>query len=295
MEVLVIEKVSPACRPIALHFTPTEIILAVPAYANIRNVIFQSTGDLLMATTTAIAPESQPPRPINHFGRIIGALFAPRKTFEDIARQPSWIAPLLLMSIIGLGVAAMLNQRVNWGTFMRQKAEQNSRFAQLSEEQKDRALGAQIKYAPVFSYCIGGLGTIFAVLVFALIYWGVFSLFAGAGLTYKTSLGISAHAYLPSAIAGILMLIILPLKGSGDVDPEHLVATNLGAFLGSDSPKWLQALGTSIDIFWIWILVLFAIGYSAANPKKIKTGTAFGIVFGLWAVWVLAKVSWATI
>ncbi|HXN23672.1 MAG TPA: YIP1 family protein [Candidatus Dormibacteraeota bacterium] len=246
-----------------------------------------------MATTTAVAPEAQ--RPINHFGRIIGALFAPRKTFEDIARQPSWIAPVLLMSIIGVGVAAMLNQRVNWGTFIRQKAEQNSRFAQLSEEQKDRALGVQIKYAPVFSYCIGGLGTILAVLVFALIYCGAFNLFSGAGLNYKTSLGISAHAYLPSAIAAILMLIILPLKGYGDVDPEHLVATNLGAFLGSDSPKWRQSLGTSLDIFWIWVLVLFAIGYSAANPRKIKTGTAFGIVFGLWAVWVLAKVSWAAI
>lgn len=247
-----------------------------------------------MVTTTAVAPESQP-QPINHFGRIIGALFGSRKTFEDIARRPTWIAPVLLMTIIGLGVAAMLNQRVNWGSFMRQKAEQNARFAQLSEEQKERALAPQIKYAPVFSYCIGGLGTLIAVLMFALIYWGAFNLFTGAGLNYKSSLGVTSHAYLPSAIAGILLLIILPLKAYGDVDPEHLLATNAGAFMGSDSPKWLQTLGTSIDIVWIWILVLFAIGFSAANSRKIKTGTAFGIVFGLWAIWVLAKVAWAAI
>jgi hypothetical protein len=248
-----------------------------------------------MATITTPAGAPEPQAPINHFGRIIGALLNPRKTFEDIARRPSWIAPVLLMSIIGLGVAAMMNQRVNWGTFIRQKAEQNARFAQLSEEQKDRALGTQVKYAPVFSYCIGGLGTMIAVLIFALIYLGAFNLFAGAGLNYKASLGITSHAYLPSAIAGILVLITLPLKAYGDVDPEHMLASNLGAFLGSDSPKWLQTLGTSIDIFWIGILVLFAIGYSAANPKKIKTSTAFGIVFGLWAVWVLAKVGWAAI
>lgn len=244
-------------------------------------------------TTPAVAPEPQPP--INHFGRIIGALFGPRKTFEDIVRRPSWIVPVLLMSVIGLGVAAMLNQRVNWGTFIRQKAEQNSRFAQLSEEQKDRALGTQVKLAPVFSYCFGGLGTILAVLIFSAVYLGVFNLFCGAGLNYKTSMGITSHAYLPSAVASILVLITLPLKAYGDVDPEHLLASNLGAFLGADSPKWLQTLGTSIDIFWIWILILFAIGYSAANPKKIKPGTAFGIVFGLWAVWVLAKVAWAAI
>lgn len=248
-----------------------------------------------MVTTTAVAPESQPQPPVNHFGRIIGALLSPGRTFAEIARRPTWIAPVILMSVIGLGVAAMMNQRVNWGSFIRQKAEQNARFAQLSEEQKDRALGTQVKFASVFTYCFGALGTFVLVLIFAAIYLGAFNLFAGAGLNYKTSLGITSHAYLPTAIAGILVLITLPLKAYGDVDPEHMLASNIGAFLGSDSPKWLQTLGTSIDVFWIWTLVLVAIGYSAANPKKIKTSTAFGVVFGLWAVWVLARVAWAAI
>ncbi len=246
-----------------------------------------------MATMPAVAPEAQDP--INHFGRIAGVFVSPRKTFESIARRPSWIAPVLLMTIIGLFVAGLLNQRMNWGSYIRQKAEQNARFAQLSEEQKDRALGTRAKYAPMLSYGIGGLGSLLAVLVLALIYLGVFNLFCGAGLRFATSFGIAAHGYLPSVLAGILVLITLPLKAYGEVDPEHILASNLGAFLGSDNPKWLQTLGTSLDIFWIWILALFAIGYSAANPKKIKTATAFGVVFGLWAVWVLCKVAWAAI
>ena len=100
---------------------------------------------------------------------------------------------------------------------------------------------------------------------------------------------------MPTAIANILALIILPLKSYGDIDPENIVATSLKAYLPDSAPKPLAALGSSLELFWIWFLVLAAIGFAAANPKKIKPGAGFGIVFGLWAVWVLAKVAWAAL
>jgi hypothetical protein len=42
-------------------------------------------------------------------------------------------------------------------------------------------------------------------------------------------------------------------------------------------------------------MALLAIGFAAANPKKISKGGAFGVVLGVWAVWVLVKVCWAAI
>jgi hypothetical protein len=246
-----------------------------------------------MATMPATAPEPQ--ERVNHLGRIIGVFVSPRKTFEDIARRPSWIAPVLLMTIIGTFAGVLINQKTNWSSFMRQKNEQSTRLAEMPEEKKEQVLRTQVKFAAVITYVMGALGSALFVLIFTVIFWGAFNLFCGAGLNFGTSFGIMSHAYLPSAFAGVLMLITLPLKAQGDVDPEHLLASNVGAFLGSDSPKWLQTLGSSLDIFWIWILVLIAIGFSAANPKKIKTSTAFGIVFGLWIVWVLCKVGWAAI
>ena len=67
-----------------------------------------------------------------------------------------------------------------------------------------------------------------------------------------------------------MALIILPLKSYGDVDPESVVATSLKAYLPETAPKALLALGGSLELFWIWCLVLVAIGFAAANPKKIK-------------------------
>ncbi len=67
-----------------------------------------------MATIPTPAPEAQPP--INHAGRLIGALVSPKQTLEDVARRPSWVAPIVLMAILGLVVSYALNQRMDWGS-----------------------------------------------------------------------------------------------------------------------------------------------------------------------------------
>jgi hypothetical protein len=246
-----------------------------------------------MATTSVSAPEAQPR--INPFGRIIGVFTSPKQTFASIAERPSWVAPLLLMMVLATCVGTLLNAKMNWGEYIRHKAEESARFEQLSEEQKDQALAGQVKFWSNFSYGVGIVAVPLTTLIFALIYFGAFNLFRGAGLRFGQAFAITTHAFLPTAISSILALIILPLKTYGDVDPENVVATSLKAYLPESAPKPLLALGGSLELFFIWCLVLVAIGFSAANPKKVKPGASFGIVFGLWAVWVLAKVAWAAL
>jgi hypothetical protein len=246
-----------------------------------------------MATTSVSAPETQPR--INPFGRIIGVFTSPKQTFASIAGRPGWVAPLLLMMVLATCVGTLLNTKMNWGEYIRHKAQENARFEQLSEEQKDQALAGQVKFWSNFSYGVGIVAVPLSTLIFALIYFGAFNLFRGAGLRFGQAFAITTHAFLPTAISSILALIILPLKTYGDVDPENVVATSLKAYLPESAPKPLLALGGSLELFFIWCLVLVAIGFSAANPKKVKPEASFGIVFGLWAVWVLAKVAWAAL
>jgi hypothetical protein len=169
----------------------------------------------------------------------------------------------------------------------------NARLDQMPQDQKDRMLENQVKYAPKFAFAFGIVFTAVFVLFMTLVYWGAFNLFNGAALSFKEAFGMVSHAFVPLIISSLLAIIILLIKPHGDVDPEHFLASNVGAFLPDDAPKWLEALGQSLELFWIWTMALVAIGFSAASPKKIKPAGAFLTVYGLWAVWVLGKVAWA--
>jgi hypothetical protein len=246
-----------------------------------------------MATTSMPAPEAA--APVSAIGRIVGVFASPKQTFTSIAEKPSWVAPMLLMMILAVVVGGLLNSKMNWAQYIRHKAEENPRFEQLSEDKKDEAVAGQVKFWAGFSYAVGAVAIPISILIFAGIYLVAFNLMSGAGVRYGQSFAITTHAFLPAAITSVLAMIILPLKTYGDVDPENIVATSLKAYLPETAPKPLLALGSSLELFWIWCLVLVAIGFAAANPRKVKPGAAFGIVFGLWAVWILAKVGWAAI
>jgi hypothetical protein len=119
---------------------------------------------------------------------------------------------------------------------------------------------------------------------------GAFTLTGSVKVNFKTSLAIAAYAGLPWVIQGLLGVLVIFLKDPATVDLQNLVASNPGAFLASDGPKWLAALLNSIDIFAIWNIALVAVGFSAINPKKLSFGKAFITVLVLWMFYVAVKV-----
>lgn len=247
-----------------------------------------------MATTAvAPAPGDQEPAKIGAMGRIFGVLFSPGATFEDIVRKPSWFAPLVILTLLSTVVCYFLVQKVDWASFQRRQIDKSAFTSQLTDEQKDQAVARNVKFTVPLTYAIGVLGPIISILIFTLFYWGGFNIFKGAKLGFGTSFAITCYALMPSAISAILTTIILILKQPGDADPERLAPASLGVFLSGDASKWLVALGSSLDLFWFWTMALLAIGYAAANPRKITKGSAFAVVIGMWLVWVVIKVGFA--
>jgi len=250
-----------------------------------------------MATTPTPMPEAQaqPQAPISSLGRIVGVFFSPKATFEDIVRKPSWLLPVLLTTILSIGVSFAINQRMNWREFMSQQIEKSPRAAQLSAEQKQQQIEGGAKFTPIFTYAIGVCGPILATLIIGLILWGVYSLLGGISTNFSTAFGITAHAFLTGLVSSPLLILTLYLKPFGTADLENPLATNLAAPLPEDAAKWLVALCKSFDLFTFWTLILLAIGFAAVNPKKLKGAKSFTIAFSVWAVYVILRVGWAFI
>jgi hypothetical protein len=70
---------------------------------------------------------------------------------------------------------------------------------------------------------------------------------------------------------------------------KNPIGTNVGYYMGADTPGWLLAIGNSIDIFSIWSLALAGIGLAIVA----KIGRAWGLsaVFGWALVLLCAKVA----
>ena len=245
--------------------------------------------------TPAITPESVPQ--VSSVGRIFGVIFSPKATFESIVQRPTWILPLLLISVISIVTVFIFGQRVGWRGFMIRQDQQNSRLQkqmdQMTPDQRDKMLDQQTKIAPIFGYVGAVLGIFVAPVVVAAVLMVAFNMMVGGGIRFKTSLGIVAHSWVTALIGGLLGILVLFLKDPSTIDIQHLVATNAGAFLSDDAPKWQESLLSSFDLFTFWSMILMSIGYSATNPKKISFGKAFGTVVGVWLLYVIVKVGFA--
>jgi hypothetical protein len=246
----------------------------------------------MSANPTAL---TESPAPINHLARLSGVFFTPKETFAEIAARPSWIVPTALLVVLTAVACVALNQRMDWRQFMTQQIERDSRSADLSAEQKQQRIDAGVKYTPIFTYVLGVPAPLVLILLVSVVLLVVYNLMAGANLNYSTSLGIVSHAYLPTIVSTLIFLLVLFLKPPGTFDLENPVATNLGVLVPEDAPKWLMKLGLSFDIFSFWILILLAVGFAAASPRKLKFSKALGIALASWAVFVVVRVGIAWI
>ncbi len=241
------------------------------------------------------APAPEPQASITPIGRIFGVLFSPKTTFEDIARKPSWLLPVVLSTILGIASTIVLNQRMDWRDYITQQIEKNPRAANLSADQKEKQIEMSSNVTVYIVYAAGAVGSVVFALAVGAVMMLAYNLLVGAGASFSQSLGISAHTLVVGLVSTPIFLLVLFLRPKGTIDPENPVATNLGALLPEESAKWLFALCKSIDLFTIWMLILIAIGFAAVNPRKLKGSKSYVIVFSVWGALVAVKVLWAYI
>jgi hypothetical protein len=245
---------------------------------------------------SAETPSPPTTSPASSFGRIFGVLFSPKPTFESIVRRPTWVLPLLLLVVVGIAVTTVITERVGWRTVIDREIASNpkaqKRMEQLPPEKRDEVLDTQAKFTPYVVYAINVLFPFIVAVAAGAIFLAAFNLGVGAKITLQTSMAVFAYAWVPASIAGLLGILVLFLRDPATVDVKNLVASNPGALISDDSAKWLVTLLTSLDLFSFWTLILLAIGYRAADPKKISFGMALGAAVGVWLIFVIIRVGW---
>jgi hypothetical protein len=229
------------------------------------------------------------------FGRVIGALISPDKTFRSIAERPTWVVPLLLLVALSLGVGLVMQQRVNQAELIKYQMEKMG--MDLGKEQLEKIESE----AENQSSTKQALGMVFGGIVAVGIYFLLAALFlvtlrlVGSEIDFFRSLAVTAHALLPQAVAALLN-IPLALSRS-EISPEEMMSggvltSSLRPLAPEESPVLASLLG-SLDFFTIWSVVLLILGFRTV--ARVPTRTAATVVLVLWGLWVLGKAGFAAV
>jgi len=229
---------------------------------------------------------------MGELSRIAGVFFEPAKTFEDVAKRPSFLTPLLLVIVASLVYTFVLGQHIGWDRVVQQQMEmspkQVERIAQLPADQQESARQMQLKIAPITKYAGSIVGLPILYLVFAGILLGIVRGMMSAPVRYKQIYAIMCYAALPVIVQTGLKIVVMLLKKPDEFNILNPLAFNPAAFMDyASSSKFLYVIAMSLDVFTIWGVVLSAIGLKAAAGKVLSFGSAIFAVVMVWAIPVL--------
>jgi len=240
--------------------------------------------------------QPQPERPqlseMSEAARLAGVFFSPGQAFADIARRPRWWIPVILIAILGTVYLNAFTQRVGWESVIRPAIERLPNAQTMTVQQREQAIATASRLYQYLGYGGSAVGTLFYVFIVAVLLLFLFDTMMSAGIGVKRMMGIVAYGFLPLVVQTALSMVVLFLKDPEEFNLQNPLMFNVGAYLSPDSPAVLRALGSSIDMFSLWIIVLLAIGVSAAG-RKISFGKAFTAIALSWSLFVCAKIAFA--
>jgi hypothetical protein len=231
-------------------------------------------------TSVAVSPAPEPQPKLSEMSRLVNVFIAPSATFTDIRRSASWWVPWLLMSILQLAFAFAIDQKFGWDTLTEQQIAKNpsvqARLDGLKPEQREQILQTQSKVARYLAYAAPVRILIIWVII-AAIFLAVFKFGFGAEIPLKQSLATWAYATMPLLISFLLTIVSIYATSAGNFDLNNPVASNLGYFLDPKNSRLLYWLGSCLDVFDIWSIVLLGIGYSIVSNNKVKRTSAMAV------------------
>ncbi|HKD78302.1 MAG TPA: YIP1 family protein [Candidatus Angelobacter sp.] len=245
--------------------------------------------------TPTLAPEPAGPG-LSEPQRLINVFIAPSKTFEDIKRKSRWWVPWLILTLFGSLYILSVEKKVTFEAIIDARNAHLSPFMQraieqMPPEQKQLMYQRQINGFRRGIYT-GGIFILLYGLLAAAVLTPTFNFAFDAGIKFKHALGVVFYGSLPRIlwIALGMVVVFVGVEPEG-FDMENPVATSLGAFLGINSDnRFLYRFLTAFDIFFIWIVVVIAIGFIQISArKKIGKGAAIAAVGGWYLLLMLCR------
>ena len=152
-------------------------------------------------------------------------------------------------------------------------------------------LQLSVTITKAISYCFP-IVLLISLAVIAVVLMVTFNFGMGQEIGFAESMAVVTYAHLPGIIKGVLATVSLYAGASPEgFNFENPLASNLGALIDVSEHPLLYRLGSAVDVFTIWVLILTGIGFACVS--KLKRSTSLAVVFGWYALITLIGIGFA--
>jgi hypothetical protein len=226
--------------------------------------------------------------------RFVEVFSEPGRAFDQIARNPDFLSPLVLLILVSVAVTETMLSKIGMRRIIELSIEQSGQASSMSPEQIRQAVERGAAIASVIAHLSGLLAVPIFLAAVAGIGLIVLNGIYGAHASFKKVFSVACYADLPGVIGGVMAVAVILFGDPEHFNPKSPAPTNLGFFLNpQDTSHVAYAVANSLDFVVLWFLILLAMGLSRVSGGTAKSRPIFFIFFGLWMILILAKVGFA--
>lgn len=210
-------------------------------------------------------------------GRLWGVLASPERTFRSVRERPSWVAPLVVLLLLALGLGFAAHARTDYREMTERTDEMmEDRGMPVPADELDERVEQRRRVTAIGTW----VSPLFVAVVYLLVsgfFWVGFKI-VGSDLTFVQSFATYLYGSMPLAV---MMLLAIPVVVAGgtlsyeDLTTRNFLASNL-AFLAPEGDLVVGSLLAGLDFFALWAAVLWVIGYRVVG--RVSRGTAIAWV-----------------
>ena len=222
----------------------------------------------VLPTSPAPTPE---PAPLSQGARIVNTFIAPSKTFTDLRRSAQWWAPFLLITVMGWALIYVAEQKIGTQKIVENTLQARPKAEAAYEKATPEQRATQVKVSGVIYYVAIPVFLLFIWLIMSGLQFGTLKVVANSDISFGKTFAVLVYSALPLVLKNILAIAsVLAGVNPDGFNLNNPLATNPAYFMSPTEHPFFYFIGTQVDAFLIWTLVLTAIGF--ATTGKAKTG-----------------------
>jgi hypothetical protein len=215
-------------------------------------------------------------------GSKLGLIFtSPRRVFESLKLRPDWLVPTIIIAVISMASAFFLKDI----TIEMQK--QKIMASEKIPDEKKEAILQSFDQSGNMQMIMGMAGAVIFVFVSFAVVAGLFlftgNVILGGQSNFKTMLAIYAWGFMASVPEAIIKIPLMIAKNS-----IHVYTSLAILFDTSESETVLFKIANAVDIFALWRVALWAIGFGVVY--KFSQGKSYAAI-GVWyLIWIAVSI-----